>query len=868
MLIRKYVNRHIFTSWGGFAALLLPLIIVSCASDEMLADKSPIRLSATNSPVSTRADISIQNSAFEEFAKINAYIINHATGAFIGDPTIYTASEAVNSVNELSPNVQPYYPGGDATVDIYALYPGGTGDDAVNRATTSFTVESDQTSDANYRKSDLMYAVVSNQVKIDRAINLTFNHLMAKFIVHGTSDEGVVIQQIRINNVNRTVALTASSGELGALSNPGDIIISNDGAALLPPQNVNGTVLVVETNFGPANFNVDKTFESGNEYTMNLMVSRQCINNTTTITDWNSDIGTIAIVQASGGLEMADIASCDYTGEEIKPTPEVSYSGTVLTKDEDYTLQYFANLNVGTATVVAIGKKNEAENRDFTGQAAIKTFIIRQGTGSLSYAQDAVTQVYSLNAPVNNVLTKTGDGTMTFTSSNTDVARVTTQGEVTVRGIGTATITAMMASDHNYTGAEASYTLEVTKRPTSMLSITMTGGTSYTYTGETIKPFVEVKDGSVTLEEDTHYTISYSNNLNVGTATVTVTGIGVYSGDTPKEFTINKATTVLDVATTSVTMNAGSVIVRQGTTNFGTITYSSSHPSVATVGTSGSVTGVGNGTSTITVAVAETENWTGASKTYQVTVLSTETVFEYTGTIQEFVVPATGTYKLEVYGAKGGDFSGMRTTAGGNGGYATGTVTLSANQKLYIVVGGQGGTANSQAGGTGGYNGGGAGGNGGSRNDRGGGGGGGASHIAKVTGLLSAIGSTSNVLIIAGGGGGATSGIRGGTGGGEKGGYGYVNGVDIISANQTSGYQFGQGQSGANGSSSGGGWFSRSTSGSGGGGGGLYGGPANTNTSSAGSGSGGSGYIGGVSSSSMNNGARKGNGYVKITYIP
>lgn len=83
-----------------------------------------------------------------------------------------------------------------------------------------------------------------------------------------------------------------------------------------------------------------------------------------------------------------------------------------------------------------------------------------------------------------------------------------------------------------------------------------------------------------------------------------------------------------------------------------------------------------------------------------------------------FVAPSAGTYQLEVWGAEGGSawYSTISPYSfdGGKGGYAKGNVTLSQGDKLFINVGGRGGstsgTANSvQNLGGSGYNGGGAG---------------------------------------------------------------------------------------------------------------------------------------------------------------
>lgn len=62
---------------------------------------------------------------------------------------------------------------------------------------------------------------------------------------------------------------------------------------------------------------------------------------------------------------------------------------------------------------------------------------------------------------------------------------------------------------------------------------------SYTYRGRGIKPTVTVvdSDGSK-LKKNTDYTVSYSNNKNIGTAVITVTGIGDYDGTLKKTFTV------------------------------------------------------------------------------------------------------------------------------------------------------------------------------------------------------------------------------------------------------------------------------------------------------------------------------------------
>lgn len=69
--------------------------------------------------------------------------------------------------------------------------------------------------------------------------------------------------------------------------------------------------------------------------------------------------------------------------------------------------------------------------------------------------------------------------------------------------------------------------------------------TTYTYGTKAWKPAVTVTIDGVELQRDIHYKVTYKNNRNVGTATVTVTGIGKYSGSKSISYKINpQATTI------------------------------------------------------------------------------------------------------------------------------------------------------------------------------------------------------------------------------------------------------------------------------------------------------------------------------------
>lgn len=182
--------------------------------------------------------------------------------------------------------------------------------------------------------------------------------------------------------------------------------------------------------------------------------------------------------------------------------------------------------------------------------------------------------------------------------------------------------------------------------------------------------------------------------------------------------------------------------------------------------------------------------------------------FDYTGTVQTVTLPK-GTYKLECWGAQGGnrsqDSASATVTGSGLGGYSIGILTLTQLTTCYIYVGGQGGMSSSTGNVKveGGFNGGGF----ASHESTGepGNGGGGATDVRIAQDSLYA-----RVIVAGGGGGSGEDNETGGYGGGETGGAGSGN-TSLTQASQTSGgtnsFGFGLGGNTYNGGAGGGGWY-------------------------------------------------------------
>ena len=140
----------------------------------------------------------------------------------------------------------------------------------------------------------------------------------------------------------------------------------------------------------------------------------------------------------------------------------------------------------------------------------------------------------------------------------------------------------------------------------SKASVTLSTST-YAYDGKAKKPGVTVKLNGKTLKNGTDYTVSYSNNTKVGTAKVTITGKGNYTGSVSKTYSIKnnfKKATVSGISTKaftgknitqSITVKYNGKTLKNGTDY--TVSYSSNkNIGTATV----KVTGKGSYTGTIT----------------------------------------------------------------------------------------------------------------------------------------------------------------------------------------------------------------------------------------------------------------------------
>lgn len=306
-----------------------------------------------------------------------------------------------------------------------------------------------------------------------------------------------------------------------------------------------------------------------------------------------------------------------YTGIGIEPPLTLTLDGKTLIKNTDYLIVYSNNLNVGNATITITGSRN------YTGTLTDGFTIVRADLSSATITGFDASPEYTGSAieplPVVNLngllLTKDTEYILSYTD-NTELGTAT----ITVTGLG------------NFTGT-ATATFVIVAADIS--SATVTGiNASYDYTGSAIEPTVTVTYNGTALTKDTGYTVTYSNNIAKGTATVTITGIGNYTGTITQNFNIGEAD-IDDAAVTGIDATydyTGSTITPEPIVTFNgavltkdtdyTVAYTDNKElGIATI----TISGLGNFNSTKTVtfeivaADISKSEITGIDRTYDYT---------------------------------------------------------------------------------------------------------------------------------------------------------------------------------------------------------------------------------------------------------
>lgn len=223
-----------------------------------------------------------------------------------------------------------------------------------------------------------------------------------------------------------------------------------------------------------------------------------------------------------------------YDGTAKKPGVTVN-AGEITIPAEEYTVSYTDNIDAGTATVTITDK----EGGNYMIGSASKTFKIISSASSLTNAPTGKNLTYNGSAQeLLNKDGKTSTGTLVYSLSQDEATFKSTI--PTGTDAKTYTVYYRVKGDDNHSDSEIG-SVKVTIAPREVNAISLSKS-SYTYTGVEIKADVTVTWNKITVP-GSEYTVSYSSNKNVGTATVTVKDKegGNFTVSGSKTFTISKA---------------------------------------------------------------------------------------------------------------------------------------------------------------------------------------------------------------------------------------------------------------------------------------------------------------------------------------
>ena len=303
-------------------------------------------------------------------------------------------------------------------------------------------------------------------------------------LVNGVSDKVYNGNNIVQDNINVTVPIPS-----GKTSNPTYNVTYKD--------NLNsGVATMIITGTGNYTGTKNVTFKI-NKANNPVIVKA----NTLTYNGKEQELITVSNIKGNICYSYNPISSCS-TNESI---PKKINAG-------EYTVYYFVS----------------GDNNYNSKSGSIKVNINKK-SGSISYLNKSITKTQGDQA-FTNVLTKTGDGIINYSSSDNKVATIDKNGKVTILSSGNTVIKAIVIDGENYfyNIKEASYTLTVNKKiiniPITSISLNKTSGTKYI--GETENLVVSYNPSNTTDNKSITWTSSNSKVATINNGVVKAVGVG------------------------------------------------------------------------------------------------------------------------------------------------------------------------------------------------------------------------------------------------------------------------------------------------------------------------------------------------------
>lgn len=371
--------------FGLLAAVAMTSVFTSCSNDEgeslnnvaqpkQLTLKSQVSLTRSTSQ-------SLQTTQIASGVKVGAYVVQGTTPTSNGNNVQLTA----DGLGNFTGGAMTWPTEGSVNIYAYAPYSSSYTLSGAN----AFSIQTDQSSDANYLASDLLYGVptANNPVSetSDGTVPMTFAHKLTKLNINITNNNTEVDLKgatVKVMNTLPTTSLTLTDGSIAAASGSATDITAatfatdatsfNSSAIIVPQTIASGTTLVkIEPVSGTAliaKLGSEVTFAGGKSYTYTVTIN------------------AAAVVETELTLTNAQVTDWDSSTDALNGTAE-EYTGPVTYGIGDYVmtdgtlLKASALTDANKANVAAIIFSTTVSSTDATaGYGAYAMSVKRYGS--------------------------------------------------------------------------------------------------------------------------------------------------------------------------------------------------------------------------------------------------------------------------------------------------------------------------------------------------------------------------------------------------------------------------------------------------------------------------------------------------------
>ena len=256
-------------------------ILSSCSSKSEVPEPTPTPQPTPEVQAQIPINLSIGNytrandTAFASGDKVGIYVVNYngsTAGTLAASGNHVTNMQFTYSNSAWTPASAIYWKDDTTHADFYAYYPYNA---SANTSAHAFSVQTDQSTEANYWASDFLWGKATNIAPTKEAVPITTNHSFSNILVYLEAGDGFTAEtlaaatkSVKITNVKTSATINLATGVATTTGDVATVTAWNTGEyyrAMIIPQTVaDGTNLITVTVDG-----VDYTLASGMTFVAN-----------------------------------------------------------------------------------------------------------------------------------------------------------------------------------------------------------------------------------------------------------------------------------------------------------------------------------------------------------------------------------------------------------------------------------------------------------------------------------------------------------------------------------------------------------------------------------------------------------------------